>query len=87
LWVAARTDPELREALREIETGFTARIFVLCRGAVGSELSSRSDFDDRLMLAANTMRGLALLRFSRLEEPALERQWAYAREHLIGLFQ
>jgi AcrR family transcriptional regulator len=86
LWVAARTDPELRESLREIERRFTTEVFAVCRELFGSALSQRADFDDRLQLAINTMRGIALLRFLQFDGRAPQRQWAYARSHLIALF-
>jgi AcrR family transcriptional regulator len=87
LWVAARTDVVLRDSLREIEDRFTARIVELCRALFGPELSAPPDFDDRVQLTVNTMRGIALLRFLQFDGRALERQWIYARTRLIALFE
>ncbi len=86
LWIAARTDRVLRDSLREIEANFTAQLVAACRGLFGPELSARPDFIDRLQLAINTMRGIALLRFLQFDGRAQQRQWTYARARLIALF-
>jgi AcrR family transcriptional regulator len=87
LWVAARTDTELRDSLREIEVTHAGRIVASCRQLFGPELSTRPDFDDRVQLAVNTMRGIALLRFLQFDDRARARQWTYARDHLLELFE
>ena len=83
LWVAARTDDELRVALSRTERVLEEHILAFCRrlfGAAGDD----PDFDASMGVALDAMRGLAVLR--ALDDDAPEAQWPGVRERLIDLF-
>jgi AcrR family transcriptional regulator len=59
LWVAAADDPELYERLVPMERGFSRAIAELA-AEFGGELAHEPDWDRRISLVLNTLRGLAL---------------------------
>jgi len=85
LWVAARTDPELRAAMDEVQRDVTR---LIARGAAElfPELMARPQAGEVLELALATMRGLAMLRFTS-DEADVERRWRRARAYLLGLYE
>lgn len=86
LWVASRTDPELRAKIIEIERNVTIAINEVAAESLGP-VASRESFVDDLIFALSTIRGLALLRISHgVSEQTLARRWHQARERLIQLF-
>ena len=62
LWLAARTDAELRVGLSEFERELTRRVVAFCRERVPG-LAERPDFRSFLATALAAIRGLALLTF------------------------
>lgn len=86
LWVAARTDDELRAQLEPLEREVGGRLSVVGR-AIFDPGNGIPDFDARLELALGTLRGLAMQRALR---PPDQRQldpaeWARWRSRLAGL--
>jgi AcrR family transcriptional regulator len=82
LWVASRTDPELRENLRRIERDVAATIAREVSAALGP--NAGSGFTDDLIFALATIRGLALLRISGgASNRALAERWGQTRERLV----
>jgi AcrR family transcriptional regulator len=84
LWVAARTDPELRAEMDEVQRDVTRMV-----GRVAAELlpdlMARPNAGEVLELGMAIMRGLAMLRFTG--DPAdVERRWRRARAYLLGLY-
>src|SRR5262249_13435386 len=59
LWVAARTDPELREVLLPVDRGLGHATLEFYRHAAGDDLN-KQDLERLLMLSVNLFRGLAL---------------------------
>jgi AcrR family transcriptional regulator len=85
LWVASRTEPELRENLHRIERDVGARIAREAETALG-ETAHRPGFTDDLIFALATIRGLALLQISNGgSSRALEGLWEQARDRLARL--
>ena len=85
LWVAARTDPELRGHLVKLERGVTRDTWAQVEEAFG-DVAGRPGFRDDVDLALATIRGVALLRSASGENSkAVERRWAAARERLLVL--
>jgi AcrR family transcriptional regulator len=84
LWVAARTDPEIREAMGEVARDVTR---LIARGAAElfPGLMGRPRAGEVLELGLATMRGLALLRFTG-DPDDVERRWRRARGHLLALY-
>jgi AcrR family transcriptional regulator len=86
LFVAARTDPEVRDHLRRLERNVSRSVRAAAPSALGPEVAASPDFERKVDMALATIRGLAVL---RLIEPDrnLKRSWQYAREQLIRLLE
>jgi AcrR family transcriptional regulator len=85
LWVAARTDSELRTALVALERHVT-KAAMLTAAEVIADRASQPGFRDDLEFALATVRGLALLRVSSGgQSRAVARRWSAARERLIRI--
>jgi AcrR family transcriptional regulator len=85
LWVAARTDPELRAEMDEVQRDVT-RMVGKVAAELFPELMARAYAGEVLELGMATMRGLAMLRFT--SDPAdVERRWRRARAYLLGLYE
>ena len=83
LWLAARTDPELRAALSEFERELTRRMVTFCHKRM-PDLAERSDFRSFLATALAAIRGLAILDFlDRGDEVA--RLWPGVRAQLRSM--
>lgn len=81
LWLAARTDPELRAALQVLEVDI--------QDAVAATASQIPNLPTRgiaalLSTTLGTLRGLSLLTFVHADAEA---EWRSAREHLIELWR
>jgi AcrR family transcriptional regulator len=85
LWVAARTDPEIREAMDEVARDVT-RMIATGASELFPELMARPRAGEVLDMALATMRGLAMLRFTG-DEADIERRWRRARGQLLGLYE
>lgn len=87
LWVASRTDAELRSALVAVERRVATAIMDEAAIALGP-VAQRDGFADDLLFALATIRGLALLRISNGESSrVIARRWREARErlaHILG---
>lgn len=85
LWVAARTDAELRRHLVTVEREVAATIFGAAEVALG-ELSHRDGFTEDLLNVLAAMRGLALLQVSNgANSRLLANQWLHLRADLVML--
>ena len=85
LWVAARTDPELRAEMDEVQRDVT-RMVGRVAAELFPELMAKAHAGEVLELGMATMRGLAMLRFT--SDPAdVERRWRRARAYLLGLYE
>jgi AcrR family transcriptional regulator len=62
LIVAARTDPELRPALKRLQSDVAAGVEALCRETFGPEALRRRSFVDAIQLTTEMMHGHALTR-------------------------
>jgi AcrR family transcriptional regulator len=82
LWVAARTDAELRHRLTPVETKLATSIYELCRELFGAEVASDPKFGLRLSMALTTMQGLTLINIHDIE---LERAWSFYRAELARI--
>lgn len=85
LWVAARTDPEIREAMGEIARDIT-RMIATGASELFPELMARPRAGEVLDMGLAIMRGLAVLRFTS-DEADVERRWRRARNHLLELYE
>lgn len=85
LWTSARTDPELREHLVEVERTLDVE-FAALAPRLFPDLAGRPDFEHLIELASATVRGLVLLDTLHPGEGRNARQWADARGRLIELF-
>ena len=65
LWVAARSDPQLRANLVRFERGVGRAMSKLWRELAGPEASRAPHFEDLLELTFHVMRGMALQRILR----------------------
>jgi AcrR family transcriptional regulator len=83
LWVAARTDPELRAAMRGVATDFAVRI---AEGMLllFPDLVARPGFAERVMVGLATLRGLAMPGFVEVADP--DELWSIARRRLLDAF-
>lgn len=85
LWVAARTDPELRAGLVSVEQQVTGTI-----SSVGPvlfpERANEPEFMADIETAMSAIRGLALLRFVD-DEVNVERRWRRMKRRLQELFR
>jgi AcrR family transcriptional regulator len=84
LWVAARTDPELRSAMDKVQRDVTR---LIGRGAAEMfpTLMERPRAGEILDMCLATMRGLAMLHFTG-EAEGVERRWRRARAYLLDLY-
>jgi AcrR family transcriptional regulator len=86
VWMAARSDAELRSALRGIEQDIASAIGESAARMFGPQIAGLRSFQDDVQLAFNTIRGITLLRILQPDDDAHERQWASARAHLVEHF-
>jgi len=85
LWVASRTDSELRASLVRVERDVHAAILRTALSALG-DLAQRPGFTEDLVSALATIRGLALLRVSNgASSRWLAKNWQHTREYLLAL--
>jgi AcrR family transcriptional regulator len=88
LWVAARTDPELREATTAFERALTARLVELAALLFGLRISSVPDFESRLLTVLEAVRGLRMVSFLHPDaSPRLDERWQRSKVLLRTLFE
>jgi AcrR family transcriptional regulator len=83
LWIAARTDPELRSSLADVQREVASR-GALARAHMFPEAVRHPGFAQCVATALAAIRGLALLAFLNDTSPA--EQWPATRAHLTLLF-
>lgn len=83
LWVAARTDAELRAHLKRFDKQITASLAASARSMVPA-LADREDFDEVMLTALASIRGLAMLGFIS-STASVNRLWAANRAQLLRL--
>ena len=86
LWVAARTDADLRERLDPVERSLVLTIYELGRELFGEEVAGQPGFELRLAMALTTMQGLALISAHEIEPHLLDRAWSFYRDELARIF-
>jgi AcrR family transcriptional regulator len=85
LWVASRTDPDLRDDLHRLEREVGVTIAEVAEDALG-EVARRPGFTEDLVFALATIRGLALLRISNGgSERTVDHLWEQTRERLAAV--
>jgi AcrR family transcriptional regulator len=84
LAVAARTDPELRDAMSAVSQAFALRV---AEGMLQTfpDLAARPGFAEAVMVGLATLRGLALPAFVEVASP--DEMWAIARPQLLHTFE
>src|SRR4051794_2805650 len=87
LWIAARTDDDLREELAPVERNVIASLYDCSRELFGEEIASRRGFERALGLSLTLIQGLALVETHQLEPPALEILWSRYRDELAEMFR
>jgi AcrR family transcriptional regulator len=86
LWSHARTDPDLRERLVEVERRLDRQTLEIAR-RLFADLAEERDFEHLVELAVATIRGLALLDTLHPGGTRNRRQWTYCRARLVELFE
>ena len=85
LWVASRTDAELRADMLDVEREVATAIARTAKSALG-DVARRPGFADDLAYALATIRGLALLQVSNgASSRMLAKHWRHARAELVKL--
>ena len=88
LWVAARTDPDLREATTAFERALTARLVEVAAMLFGPQVSSAPDFESRLLTVLEAVRGLRMVSFLHPHaSPRLDERWQRSKALLRTLFE
>ncbi len=86
LWAAARTDPELAQALRAAERHAGRDLFRVVDGLFGAEIVAHPHYPAVRDLTVTVLRGLAAsrpLRTSARAEAAILAQWAQVARSLL----
>jgi AcrR family transcriptional regulator len=86
LWVAARTDSELRASLRTIETLVLTRIYEYAEANFGEAARARA-FREDLEMTLATMRGLAQLLMLNDDPEPVRRRWLTSRKQLVAILE
>jgi AcrR family transcriptional regulator len=85
LWVASRTDDEMRKKMIEIERNVGLAIVKESTTALGP-IAERPGFNDDMIYILATIRGLALLRISHgFSDKALDKRWNEIRQRLASI--
>jgi AcrR family transcriptional regulator len=86
LWSHARTDPDLRERLVQVERRLDRETLAVTRQLFPA-LAAKPDFDRLIEMAVSTIRGLSLLDTLHPGSSRNRKQWTYCRARLIDLFE
>jgi AcrR family transcriptional regulator len=86
LWSHARTDPDLRGQLLEVERALDRETLVLAR-RLFPRAADRPDFERLVEMSVATVRGLALLDTLHPGGERGQRQWPFCRERLAALLE
>jgi AcrR family transcriptional regulator len=84
LWVASRTDPELKESLAAVEKD-VAQTVASVGPSLFPDVAARPDFQTDVDSAMAAIRGLALMRF--VDDPDnVERRWRRTKRRMMEIF-
>lgn len=86
LWTSARTDPELRLHLAEVERALDRRTLELSR-RLFPDVAEDPDFEHLVEMAAATARGLSLLDTLHPGDDRNRKQWEFCRPLLVKLLE
>ena len=87
LWMAARTDADLRAHLAPVERRVRVSVYETARQLFGEEAVGGRRFERVLSLSLTLMQGLALLAtHEKIDSPDLDGVWARYRDELARLF-
>lgn len=87
LWIAARTDDELRERLQPVEHRVLSALFALARELFGDDIAARRSFERAVDVSVATMQGLALADTHQIMRPRVDHLWESCRDELARLFE
>ncbi|TCP41231.1 TetR family transcriptional regulator [Tamaricihabitans halophyticus] len=84
LWIASRTDPELRHAVASAERRLGRQLNASLDRLFGEPLTARPQSAERAQFVLSQLRGLALLdTFDGVSKAHRDAQWAFTRQALI----
>jgi AcrR family transcriptional regulator len=86
LWSAARTDPELRPHLVEVERQLDRQTLTLARHLF-PDAADRPDFERLVEMSVATIRGLTLLDTLHPGDDRARKQWPDCRARLVAMFE
>lgn len=86
LWIASRTDTELRAHVAATERRIGRQVAALVAELLGPEISEHPEFPARVQFALAELRGMAILDTFDPDRSHRDRQWSFARERLVRLF-
>lgn len=86
LWASARTDPELRAHLTDVERDLDRQTLELAR-RLFPDSAGRPDFERLIEMSLASMRGLALLDTLHPGDERNARQWEFCRARLVQMFE
>lgn len=85
LWIASRTDAELRTAVASAERRLGQQLNALLANLFGDSFAAAPDFAGRAQFVLSQLRGLALLdTFDGVSKAHRDAQWAFTRQTLIS---
>lgn len=84
LWAHARTDPDLRAPLVDVERMLDRQTLDIAR-RLFPQPAQRPDFESRIEMAVATIRGLAMLDTLHPDGERNRRQWPFIRARLVEL--
>lgn len=84
MWVAARTDPELREQLMKVEPAARASVLEFVEAAFGERATNRR-FRSVMFTAMDTIRGILVMGVGDEDIEAMNKSWHRARRDLLDL--
>jgi AcrR family transcriptional regulator len=86
MWVAARTDPELREHMTKVEPAARASLIEFIAAAFGEHAASPR-FRHVMYTALDTVRGILLMGLSDEDSGNLDKRWQRAKADLRDLIE
>jgi AcrR family transcriptional regulator len=84
MWVAARTDPDLREQLTRVEPAARASVIEFAEAAFG-DYASNPRFRHIMYTAMDAVRGILLMGLSDEDTTNMQKRWHRAKEDLREL--
>jgi AcrR family transcriptional regulator len=84
MWVAARTDPELREQLIRVEPAARASLLEFTEAAFG-EYAANPRFRHIMYTAMDAVRGILLMGLSDEDTTNMQKRWSRAKADLLEL--